>query len=103
MLPGTLKILAFLNVDADHHQQQSDEDEARFANKFNDFLDDKMRKILSDFYLNDDTVEKSFRGEKLENIRPATIDEVKAVIVSYSNKSCKLDPHPNMAAKGMFR
>ena len=45
------------------------------------------------------TVEESFRGEKLENIRPATIDEVKALIVSYSNKSCELDPVPTWLLK----
>ena len=62
------------------HQQQlpSDKDAARLANKLKDFFNDKICKIRSGFNLNDDTVEYSFRGEKLENIRPATIDEVKA-------------------------
>ena len=83
------------------HQQQlpSDGDEIRLANNFNDFFDDKISKIGSNFYLNDDTVEESFRGKKLENIRPATIDEVRALIVSYSNKSCKLDPIPTWLLK----
>ena len=40
------------------------------------------------------TMEESFRGEKLEIIRPATIDEVKALFESYSNKSCVLDLIP---------
>ena len=83
------------------HQQQlpSDEDEIRLANKFNDFFDDKISKIRSNFNLNNDTIVESFRGKKLENIRPATIDEVKALIVSYSNKSCKLDPIPTWLLK----
>ena len=61
------------------HQQQlpSDEDEIRLANKFNDFFDDRISKIRSNFNLNNDTIEESFRGKKLENIRPASIDEVK--------------------------
>ena len=83
------------------HQQQlpSDEDELRPANKFNDFFYDKIGKIRSNFNLNDDAVEESFRGEKLENIRPATIDEVKTLIVSHSNKSCELDPIPTWLLK----
>ena len=36
-------------------------------------------------------------------VRPATKDEVKALIVSHRIKSCELDPHLNLAAKGMFK
>ena len=68
------------------NQQQlpSDEDEIRLANKFNNFFDDKISKIRSNFNLNDDTIEESFRGKNLENIRPATIDEIRANILYHT-------------------
>ena len=69
------------------------------ANKFSHFFDDKISVIRNRFQLNSSAVEESFSGENLENIRPATDEEVKALILSYSNKSCELDPIPTWLLK----
>ena len=51
-----------------------------------------IHKVRSDFSLHIDAVEESVRGKKMENILLAEDEEIKALIISYSKKSCGLDP-----------
>ena len=88
-----------LIVGQHQHQLQSSDDDVHLANKFSYFFDDKICAIRNTFQLNGSAVEESFSGENLENIRPATDEEVKALILSHSNKSCELDPIPTWLLK----
>ena len=88
-----------LIVGQHHHQLPSSDDDVHLANKFSHFFDNKISIIRNRFQLNSSAVEESFSGENLENIRPATDEEVKALILSYSNKSCELDPIPTWLLK----
>ena len=86
------KLTDKLIVGQHQHQLPSSDDDVHLANKFSHFFDDKINVIRNRFQLNSSALEESFSGENLENIRPATDEEVKALILSYSNKSCELDP-----------
>ena len=88
------KLTDKLIVGQHQHQLPSSDDDVHLANKFSHFFDDKISVIRNRFQLNSSAVEESFSGENLENIRSATDEEVKALILSYSNKSCELDPIP---------
>ena len=93
------KLTDRLIVGQQQHQLPSSDDDVHLANKFSHFFDDKISVIRNRFQLNSSAVEESFSGENLENIRPATDEEVKALILSYSNKSCELDPIPTWLLK----
>ena len=93
------KLTDKLIVGQHQHQLPSSDDDVHLANKFSHFFDDKINVIRNRFQLNSSALEESFSGENLENIRPATDEEVKALILSYSNKSCELDPIPTWLLK----
>ena len=93
------KLTNKLIVGQHHHQLSSSDHDVHLANKFSHFFDDKISVIRNRFQRNSSAVKESFSGENLENIRPATDEEVKALILSCSNKSCELEPIPTWLLK----
>ena len=76
------------------HQQTlpSDEDHSHLANSFGAFFELKIDNISQHFNLNVDSSEQILPNIELSVMRPATIEVVRKLISSYSNKSCELDP-----------
>ena len=83
------------------HQQTlpSDEDHSHLANRFGAFFESKIDNIRQHFNLNVDSSEQILPNIELSEMRPATIEEVRKLITSYSNKSCELDPVPTWLLK----
>ena len=78
------------------HQQTlpSDEDHSHLANRFDAFFKSKIDNIRQHFNLNVDSREQILSNIELSEMRPATIEEVRKLITSCSNKSCEMDPVP---------
>ena len=87
------------------HQQTlpSDEDHSHLANRFGAFFESKIDNIRQHFNLNVDSSEQILPNIELSEMRPATIEEVRKLITSYSNKSCELDPVPTWLLKNVYR
>ena len=78
------------------HQQTlpSDKDHSHLANRFGAFFEPKIDNIRQHFNLNEDSNEQILPNIELSEMKPATIEEVRKPITSYSNISCELDPVP---------
>ena len=79
--------------------------EEKLANSFGDFFQSKIQTIRNELCngikvgidpLQDD---KEFTGVYLHEFKPASQDEIRAIIMSASPKSCELDPMPTFLLK----
>ena len=79
----------------------SDEDHSHLANRFGAFFKSKIDNIhvRQHFNLNVDSSEQILPNIELSEMRPATIEEVRKLITSYSIPSCELDPVPTWLLK----
>ena len=77
------------------------DDDSTLANNFSTFFSDKIKHLRSSFTIGveTDTETLPFTGVKFCNLKPATTDEVKKLILSYSNSSLQLDPVPTWLLK----
>ena len=70
------------------------EDDSTLANNFSTFFSDKIKQWRSNFVIGveTDSTTLQFTDVKFGNFKPATTDEVKNLILSYSNSYSQLDP-----------
>ena len=83
------------------HQQMlpSDDDHTHLANAFGSFFESKIDNIRELFNLNVNLDEQLPPEFSLNSLKPATYEEIRRLIISYSNKSCELDPIPTWLLK----
>ena len=83
----------------------SHQTEFELANRFGAFFLDKIETIRTNLTIsNSDTVDPfyadtPFEGNCLTDFAPATIDEVKKILLKAPSKSCELDPLPTSLLK----
>jgi hypothetical protein len=93
-----------------HHKSSpkfpSCESDILLANKFNDYFAKKITKLREDLSsnpLDNDSSDTPLPAIKLSHelteLRPATVDEVRKVIIGSKSKTCKLDPIPTQLLK----
>ena len=77
------------------------DDDSTLANNFSTLFSDKIKHLRSSFIIGVETDAKTmpFTGVKFCNLKPATADDVKKLILSYSNSSSQLDPVPTWLLK----
>ena len=95
------KIASSLLVNQHLTNLPASDDDSTLANNFSTFFSDKIKHLRSSFTVGVETDEKTlpFTGVKFCNLKPATADEVKKLILSYSNSSSQLDPVPTWLLK----
>ena len=77
----------------------SDDDHTHLANAFASFFESKIDNIREFFNLNVNLDEQLPPEFSLNSLKPATYEEIRRLIISYSNKSCELDPIPTWLLK----
>ena len=98
------KIASSLLVNQHLTNLPASDDDSTLANNFSTFFSDKIKHLRSSFTFGVETDEKTlpFTGVKFCNLKPATADEVKKLILSYFNSSSQLDPVPTWLLKLCF-
>ena len=100
--PKTLSKIA-TNLLVNQHQTNSptSKDDSTLANKLSTFFSDKIKQLRSTlvFGVETDATTLQFTGVKFCNFKPATTDEVKNLILSYSNSYSQFDPVPTWLLK----
>ena len=90
------KIASSLLVNQHLTNLPASNDDSTLAINFSTLFSDKIKHLRSSFTFGVETGVKTlpFTGVKFCNLKPATADEVKKLILSYSNSSSQLDPVP---------
>ena len=76
------------------------DDETLLANNLCNFFHVKIETIRANFNSEDlDIQQETLTDMKFRKFRPATLDEIRALILSWHNSSCLLDPVPTWLLK----
>ena len=94
------KITDTLLVNQHQSKLPTYDDETLLANNFCNFFHAKIETIRANFNSEDlDRQEETLTDMKFRKFRPATLDEIRALILSCNNSSCLLDPVPTWLLK----
>ena len=95
------EIATSLLVNQHQSNLQTSDDDYTLVNNFSTHFSDKIEHLRSNFTFGVETDAKTlpFTGVKFCNLEPTTTDEVKKLILSYSNSSSQLDPVPTWLLK----
>ncbi len=93
------KLTEKLLVNQHNQTLPSGQEENTLANSFGTYFEDKIVRIRNNLTFGIDDDEQQLTPAVLGNFKPADSSEIRILIMSYTNKSCELDPIPTWLLK----